>query len=46
MQFTKKETLIFLIAGRARSGKGTIAKYIQEYFEEQNKKVIQFYNKE
>lgn len=40
MEFTKKEPIIFLVAGRARSGKGTIAKYIEHYYQQQNKKVI------
>ena len=40
MNFYKKDPLIFLIAGRARSGKGTVAKFIEEYFKTQNKKII------
>lgn len=40
MQFTKKEPIIFLVAGRARSGKGTVSKFIEEYYKKQNKKVI------
>jgi len=40
MLFTKKEPIIFLIAGRARSGKTTIGKIIEEYYIKQDKKVI------
>lgn len=40
MQFIKKEPIIFLVAGRARSGKGTIAKYLENYYQNLNKKVI------
>ena len=40
MYLKKKQPLIFLIAGRARSGKGTIAKFIEEYFLNQNSKVV------
>lgn len=40
MNFTKKEPLIILIAGRARSGKSSIAKHLKIEYENQNKKVI------
>lgn len=40
MQFIKKDPIIFLVAGRARSGKGTIAKYLENYYQNLNKKVI------
>ena len=40
MQFIKKDPIIFLVAGRARSGKGTIAKYLENYYQDLNKKVI------
>lgn len=40
MQFIKKEPIIFLVAGRARSGKGTVAKYLQNYYQNKDKKVI------
>lgn len=40
MEFQKKIPLIILIGGRAGSGKGTLNKYLQEKFEQQNKKVI------
>lgn len=40
MIFTKKEPIIFLIAGRARSGKNTVCEIIKKYYEVKNKKVI------
>lgn len=40
MEFSKKIPLVILIGGRAQSGKGTLTKYLQEKFEQQNKKVI------
>lgn len=40
MLFEKKEPIIFLIAGKARSGKNTVGKIIEEYYKKQNKKVI------
>lgn len=40
MEFIKKESLIILIAGKAESGKSTLAKYLQLEYEKQNKKVI------
>lgn len=40
MKFIKKEPLIILIAGRAKSGKTTLAKYLQQEYIRQNKKVI------
>lgn len=40
MNFTKKEPLIILIAGRARSGKSTLAKIFKEKYENENKKVV------
>ncbi len=40
MEWNKKEPLIILIAGKARSGKGTIAKVLKEHWEEEGKKVI------
>lgn len=40
MNFEKKNTLIILIAGKARSGKGEVAKFLQEKFLEEKKKVI------
>ena len=40
MQFIKKDPIIFLVAGRARSGKGTISKIISEYYIKKNQQVI------
>lgn len=40
MQFIKKEPIVFLVAGRARSGKGTISKIIFEYYIKKNQQVI------
>lgn len=40
MELKKSKPLIILIAGRARSGKSTLAKYLQTEYENQNKKVI------
>lgn len=40
MEFVKKEPMIILIAGKARSGKSTLAKYIKEILELKEKKVI------
>ena len=40
MEFTKKEPLIILIAGKARSGKSTVAEYLKEEYENDNKKVV------
>lgn len=40
MEFIKREPLIILIAGKARSGKGTIAKYLEQIYLEQGKKVV------
>lgn len=36
-----KETKIFLIAGKARSGKDTVLKIIKEYYEKNNKSVVE-----
>ena len=40
MNFNKKNTLIILIAGKARSGKGEVASYLKDYFFKKEKKVI------
>lgn len=40
MEFIKREPLIILIAGKARSGKGTIAKHLEQIYLKQNKKVV------
>lgn len=40
MEFKKKKPFIILIAGRARSGKSTLAKYLQNEYTKSNKKVI------
>lgn len=40
MEFNKKTKKIFIIAGKARNGKDTVAGIIKEYFEEKNMKVI------
>lgn len=40
MDFIKKEPLIILIAGRARSGKSTLAKYLYEEYKNQKKNVV------
>lgn len=40
MEFIKKEPLIILIAGRARSGKSILAEYLKEEYEKLNNKVI------
>ncbi len=36
------ETKIFLLAGKARSGKDAVGKIIQDYYEKENKKVVKF----
>lgn len=40
MEFIKKEPVIFLVAGKARSGKSTVAKIIEEEYVKKNKKVL------
>lgn len=40
MSYKRKEPIIFLIAGRARSGKNTTGDFIKEYYQNLNKKVI------
>ena len=40
MEFVKKNPIIILIAGKARSGKSTLSQYIKENLEKDNKKVI------
>ena len=40
MNFNKKNTLIILIAGKARSGKGEVASYLKDYFFKKEKKII------
>ena len=35
-----KETKIFLIAGKARSGKDTVADIMEKYYESKNQKVV------
>ena len=40
MDFIKKQPLIILIAGRAESGKSTMAECLKKEYEKQNKKVI------
>ncbi|MGN1268062.1 MAG: hypothetical protein ACI4U0_00945 [Candidatus Aphodocola sp.] len=40
MEFIKKEPIIILIAGCARSGKSTLAKYLEIQYQNQNKKVV------
>ncbi len=40
MEFIKKEPIIILIGGKARSGKSTIAHYIEEAFKERGKSVV------
>lgn len=40
MEFVKKDPLIILIAGRARSGKSVFAEHLKTEYESQNKKVI------
>ena len=40
MEFIKKEPIIFLVAGKARSGKSTVAKIIEEEYSKKNKKVL------
>ena len=37
-----KETKIFLLAGKARTGKDTVADIITKYYEEKNKSVVKF----
>lgn len=37
-----ENTRIFLLAGKARSGKDTVAKIITDYYEKRNKKVVTF----
>ena len=40
MNFTKKNTLIVLVAGKARSGKGEVASYMEKILKKEGKKVI------
>lgn len=40
MNFENKKPIIFIICGKARSGKTTITKYIKEYYENKNLKTI------
>lgn len=40
MRFKRKKPIIILIGGRARSGKSTLSKFIEEEYKSQNKKVI------
>ena len=40
MNFKEKEPLIILIAGKARSGKNTIADYIKKIYQKKGKKVV------
>ncbi|MBQ8681699.1 MAG: hypothetical protein IJ509_02170 [Bacilli bacterium] len=40
MNFLKREPLIILIAGRARSGKSILAECLKEEYRKQNKKVV------
>ena len=40
MNFKKKEPFIILIAGRARSGKSSLAEYLKLEYEKLNKKVV------
>ena len=40
MEFINKEPKIYIISGKARSGKDTIASIIKEYYESKSKKVI------
>lgn len=40
MNFFKKNPIIILIAGKARSGKGTVASYLEQEFLKLNKKVV------
>lgn len=40
MDFIKKDPIIILIAGQARSGKGTISKYLEHEFLKLGKKVV------
>lgn len=37
-----KESKIFLLAGKARTGKDTVAKVLTDYYEKQGKMVVQF----
>ena len=40
MEFVKKDPMIILIAGKARSGKNTVAKYFQQEFFKEGKRVV------
>lgn len=40
MEFIKKDPLIILISGKARSGKDTIGKYLKQEYLNQHKKVV------
>lgn len=40
MEFKKREPIIILICGKARSGKNSLASYLEEYFSKAGKKVI------
>ena len=40
MEFIKKEPIIFLVAGKARSGKNTVAKIIKDNYLDQKQKVV------
>lgn len=42
MEFVKKDIKIFIISGKARSGKGTVAKIIEEYYKEKKCITISF----
>ena len=41
MEFTKRDPIIILIGGNARSGKSTIAHYMEEKYKEMGKSVVQ-----
>lgn len=42
MEFKKKDIKVFIISGKARSGKGTVAKIIEDYYKEKKCITISF----
>ena len=42
MKFIKKDIKVFIISGKARSGKGTVSKIIEEYYKEKKCITISF----
>ena len=40
MNIEKKDIPVFILCGKARSGKDTVAEYIKKFYEEKNKKIV------